>query len=174
MGLGTSFSWEGGWEGGRDGRRFVGVCRLASSFRECSLYSSHTPSFHLTHPHPPTHKHSAPKGDILASHTVGSGLRFFFKILCQWHTTVHVTYVGAQDVPPFPGSSRKTNSSSSSSSSTPAQWSEEVRGLLASMLGRPKLSLGYDDYVTFGKYYAAVQGKDDKAAAALASAREKM
>jgi hypothetical protein len=42
------------------------------------------------------------------------------------------------------------------------------------MLGRPKLGLGYDDFVTFGKYYAAVQSKDDKTAAALASAREKM
>jgi len=42
------------------------------------------------------------------------------------------------------------------------------------MLGQPKLGLGYDDFVTFGKYYAVVQSKDVKAAAALASAREKM
>lgn len=114
---------------------------------------------------------SAPKGDLLATHTVGSSLRFFFKILCKLRTVIHVTYVSAQDVPSYPGSGK---SGSKSTSSTPAQWTEEVRGLLASMLGRPKLGLGYDDFVTFGKYYAAVQRKDDKATAALASAREKM
>lgn len=115
---------------------------------------------------------SAVKGDLLATHTVGSSLRFFFMILCRPRTIVHVTYVGAQDLPSYPGS--RSSSGNKNTSRTPAQWSEELRGLLADMLGRPKLGLGYNDFVTFGKYYAAVHTKDDKAAAALASAREKM
>lgn len=136
--------------------------------------------------HPLTHKHilnthihihSALKGDQLTSHTVGHAAAFLLKLLCTWRTVVQVTYVGASDVPPHPSSSRgtgKSSSSTTSSTTTPAQWSEEIRTLLATMLGRPKLNLGYQDFVTFDQYYKAINKGADAVAATLASAREKM
>ena len=121
-----------------------------------------------------TTTHSAPKGELLAAHTVGSGLWFLLKLVCTWRTIVHVTYVGAQDVPPHPSSSSSTGTRRTGPV-TPAQWSEEVRTLLATMLGRPKLNtLGVDDFLTFSQYWYAVGKGDEKTAATLASAREKL
>ncbi len=129
------------------------------------------------HSHVPksTPPNSAAKGELLAAHTVGSGLWFLLKLVGTWRTVVHVTYVGAQDVPPHPSSASSGPGARRAGTATPAQWSEEVRTLLATMLGRPKLStLGVDDFLTFSQYWAAVGKGDDKTATTLASAREKL
>jgi hypothetical protein len=53
-------------------------------------------------------------------------------------------------------------------------WAEEMRGLLAAVLGKPKLASGLDDFVTFGLYWGAILRGDTAAAAKLADARDKI
>lgn len=117
-------------------------------------------------PRPP----SAPKGEVLPTHTVGSIFGFYLQLLSRWRTTVNVSYVGAPDLL-LQSTSAK---GSGGSSRTPVYSSEELRSLLANMLGRPKLNLGYEDFCSFRKYYAAIRAGDEEGAAALARAREKM
>lgn len=57
---------------------------------------------------------------------------------------------------------------------TPQVWAEEMRGLLAAVLGKPKLASGLDDFVTFGLYWGAILRGDTAAAAKLADARDKI
>ena len=45
---------------------------------------------------------------------------------------------------------------------------------MAVTLGKPKLALGFEDFVTFGQYWRATREGDAAAAACLADARDKI
>jgi len=127
-----------------------------------------TSSPHLT-------THSAPKGEALASLTVGSGLGFLLRLLTSWRTTVLVTYVAAEDAPQLAATATAAKTAVSSSSSSPQAWGEEVRTLISAMLGKPKLAaLGLDDFLTFRQYWGAIKAGDAATAGRLADARDKI
>lgn len=137
----------------------------------------------------PTPLHpSATKGEPLASHTIGSAPGFALRLLTTWRTTVLVTYVAAEDSPqlaapssaPAGGAAKRATTTAGGISgggsvcASPQAWAEEVRGLLAAVLGKPKLASGLDDFVTFGLYWGAIRRGDTAAAARLADARDKI
>jgi hypothetical protein len=55
-------------------------------------------------------------------------------------------------------------------------WAEDLRSLLAQMISAKKLkvALGYEDFVTFNRYYRAVRAGDIQTADQLAGARDKI
>lgn len=164
--------------------RWVGCCKACvSTLPHCSNINT---SHHSTPPPPPP-SYSAPKGNAgegLASLTVGNPLGFLLRLLTSWRTTVLVTYVAAEDAPQLAASSASSSgaakhpspasSSSSNVCANPQAWGEEVRALLSAMLGKPKLGVGLDDFVTFGQYWEAIRKGNAAAAGRLADARDKI
>ncbi|CAB1098669.1 unnamed protein product [Ectocarpus sp. CCAP 1310/34] len=121
------------------------------------------------------------RGGFSPAQPVGSALRQLFWLCSQLsRTTMEVSWVAAADVPRFP--MRATSRVSSDPSrkfpgpsqlQTPAAWTEEIRSLMAAMIGRPKLALGSKDFASFVEYYDLVSRGDKAGAAALADSRSK-
>lgn len=92
---------------------------------------------------------------------------------------MEVSWVAAADVPRFPVSRGGGSMDSSrkfpgpSQTQTPAAWTEEIRSIMAGMIGRPKLALGSRDFASFFSYYELHKKGDKEGAAALADARSK-
>jgi len=88
-----------------------------------------------------------------------------------------VTYVSAEDVPSFPqevGTGAKGSALGSlASRKGSAGWTEEVRQLISAMVVKPKLSLSYDDFVSFDQYWRSVVRGDSALASKMADARGK-
>ena len=91
--------------------------------------------------------------------------------------------MAAEDAPQLSSSSTSASAAKQRPASTtggapvcanPQVWGEEVRGLFAAMLGKPKLASGFDDFVSFGLYWDAVRRGDAKVAGKLADARDKI
>ena len=109
----------------------------------------------------------------------------FFKICSRIYHPVVVTYVTAKDVPTFPnkasensktqksGSTEKTKGLQRVFKKTPSVWMEDVRTLIAQMVGKKKVPLGYDDFVSFNEYWNELAKGNKNAAAQLADARKK-
>ncbi|CAM9454361.1 unnamed protein product [Ectocarpus sp. 12 AP-2014] len=124
------------------------------------------------------------RGGFNPAQPVGSALRQLFWLCSQAchvsRTTMEVSWVAAADVPRFPTRAVSRVSSDPSRKfpgpsqlQTPAAWTEEIRSLMAAMIGRPKLALGSKDFASFVEYYDLVSRGDKAGAAALADSRSK-
>ncbi|CAM9247484.1 unnamed protein product [Ectocarpus sp. 12 AP-2014] len=121
------------------------------------------------------------RGGFNPAQPVGSALRQLFWLCSQVsRTTMEVSWVAAADVPRFPTRAVSRVSSDPSRKfpgpsqlQTPAAWTEEIRSLMAAMIGRPKLALGSKDFASFVEYYDLVSRGDKAGAAALADSRSK-
>eukprot|EP00752_Nemacystus_decipiens_P004444 g4057.t1 len=122
------------------------------------------------------------RGGFSPAQPVGSALRQLFWLCSQLsRSTMEVSWLAAADVPKFPMRALSRGSSSDSSRKfpgpsqlqTPAAWTEEIRSLMAAMIGRPKLALGSKDFASFVKYYNLLSRGDKAGAAKLADSRSK-
>ncbi|CAM9124539.1 unnamed protein product [Ascophyllum nodosum] len=111
---------------------------------------------------------------------VGSAVRQMFWLCSQLtRSTMEVSWVPAADVPRFPirslgrGGSADFSRKFPGPSQTPAAWTEQIRTLMAAMIGRPKLALGSEDFRSFLEYYELLSRGDKKGAALLADKRRK-
>ncbi|CAN0119267.1 unnamed protein product [Pylaiella littoralis] len=123
------------------------------------------------------------RGRFSPAQPVGSALRQVFWLCSQLsRSTMEISWVAAGDVPKFPMSRAPSRGGSSeysrkfpasSQQQTPAAWTEEIRSLMAAMIGRPKLALGSNDFASFVEYYDLVAKGDKAGAAVLADDRRK-
>ncbi|CAM9183646.1 unnamed protein product [Scytosiphon promiscuus] len=122
----------------------------------------------------------AGRGGFTPAQPVGSALRQLFWLCSQLsRSTMEISWVAAGDVPRFPMSRSLTRADASrkfpgaSQPQTPAAWTEEIRSLMAAMIGRPKLALGSKDFASFVEYHDLLNKGDKSGAAVLADTRSK-
>ncbi|CAM9883978.1 unnamed protein product [Discosporangium mesarthrocarpum] len=125
-------------------------------------------------------------GAYTPAQPVGSMVQQLFWLCSQLSMSVmDVSYVSSTDSPPFPlreashgGSGQQGNREAGTRSirspqQTIGTWTDEMRSLLAAMLGKPKLAVGSLDFVSFVEYWGMLQRGDKAGAAGLADKRKK-